>query len=402
MSKEILIEFYDEVALENIVSLEQDRYAKVIYLYFADAPEPKQEDKDRLRRFIEKRCGIQTEFCPIHESSLAGVCAVFDELLRGRSGVIDMTGGPELFSAAAGYYVAQENSPALKLQQYDIRTGKPRFCHPATECSISPLALSIKEAVALQGAVVMGSHPYDCEDEEMERQILRLWDAVKDKPSQWNAFCSLPGFSGKKKNKYQKKSAAESNRFEKNVTAQHEFYAYETVLTRLRRMGIVRNETRHMVDNKKYRSFTLDVPQRAKMLYRKGGNLLEMYCALAACRSLCFTDCHVSVELDWDSEVLRSGTDVRNEVDVAAMLGPIPVLISCKNTKVENEYLYEIMTMAKHYGGRYARAAVVSSVESEPSVRLRAQEMGIALIDNVQALSLDEFTDCFRRHFSCK
>lgn len=400
MSKEILIEFYDEVALENVISLEENRYAQVVYLYFADAPEPNQEDKDRLRRFIDRRCGIPTEFRPIHESSLAGVCAVFDEILRSRDGVIDMTGGPELFSAAAGYYVAQECHRAVKLQQYDIPSGKPVFCHPAVSCTLSPLSFRVAEAVALQGAKVISTHPYDSGDEEMERQILRLWDAVKDKPSQWNNFCSLPGFSGKKKDRYQKISAVGGGRFEKNVTAQQDLSAYECVLSRLHPMGIVRNETKHLVSGKKYRSFTLDVPERAKMLYRKGGNLLEMYCALAVARSGCFHDPHVSVAMDWDSEVLRSGLDVRNEVDVMAMLGPIPVLISCKNTRVENEYLYEIMTMTKHYGGRHARGAVVSSVESEPSVKLRAKEMGIALIDNVQAMSLDAFTAQFRKHFA--
>ena len=108
----------------------------------------------------------------------------------------------------------------------------------------------------------------------------------------------------------------------------------------------------------------------------------------------------MTVSLDWDSEIIHSAPDVRNEVDAMATCGYTPVLISCKNTRVENEYLYEIMVMAKHYGGRHARAAIVSSVECMPNVKLRAEEMGVVLIDNVQALSLQEFIDCFRRHFS--
>ena len=58
--------------------------------------------------------------------------------------------------------------------------------------------------------------------------------------------------------------------------------------------------------------------------------------------------------------------DVRHEVDVVVTHGHIPVFISCKNTRLENEHLYEIATMTRHYGGRYARAAIVSNVENLP------------------------------------
>ena len=389
MSKELLIEFYDHIHLENVISLEEGRYAQVVYLYFADAPEPVQADKDLLRRFIQRRYGIPTEFRPIHERSIHGICAVFDEILGSRPGVIDLTGGAELFSAAAGCYAAQGKE--IILQQYDIRRSRLVFRHGGAEKPTAPLlTLTVKDAVALQGALVLSSHPYDSSDEEMEAQILQLWDAVKEEPRRWNTFCSLPGFS----------RTFSGSRFEKSVTAQREQDAYHSIMPRLRRLGIVDSETSHVVKGHKYRSFRLNVPKHTLMLHRKGGNLLEMYCALAATRSGCFGDCHVSVEVDWDSEIVKNAPDTRNEIDVMATAGYTPVLISCKNTHIENEYLYEIMVMAKHYGGRHARGAIVSSVECQPNVRLRAEEMGIVLIDNVQALSLEEFTDCFRRHFS--
>ena len=389
MSKEILLEFYDDVHLENVISLEKDRYTQVVFLYFSDAPEPTQQDKDLLRRFIQRRYDIPTEFRPIHERSIAGVCAVFDEILRTRRGVIDLTGGAELFSAAAGCYVAQ-GKPVI-LQQYDIRRSGLVFRHGGEERPAAPLlTLSVKDAVELQGALVMSSHPYERHDKEMEEQILRLWNAVKEEPRCWNTFCSLPGFS----------RTFSGNRFEKSVTTQQESDAYHRIMPRLRRLGIVGPETGHLVKGRKYKTFKLNVPKHTLMLHRKGGNLLEMYCALAATRSGCFQDCHVSVEVDWDSEIVKNAPDTRNEIDVMATAGYTPVLISCKNTRIENEYLYEIMVMTKHYGGRHARGAIVSSVECVPNVRLRAEEMGIVLIDNVQAMSLEEFTEEFRRHFA--
>ena len=79
--------------------------------------------------------------------------------------------------------------------------------------------------------------------------------------------------------------------------------------------------------------------------------------------------------------------------------GHIPVFISCKNTRLENEHLYEITAMARHYGGRYARSVIVSNVENLPVIRNRAQEMGILLIDEVYKLPLEAFIRIFRAHF---
>ena len=390
MSREVLIEFYDNGSLENIISLEEDRYAGVVYLFFADAGDPTDDEINVLRSFIRRRFRIPAEFLPIREKSIASVCATFDRILSTKEAcVIDMTGGPEIFSAAAGYYVAQNPHKAVSLQQYDIRRDRLVFRHPESDRPLRRPELSVAECVALQGAVVMHSSPYDAADAVMEAEILRLWELVCDVPKQWNHFCSLPGYS----------RTQSGNRFEKCVSSQHEADSYQTVAERLRRRGILQNETTQVVKNKKYRSFALNVPKEARTLYRKGGNLLELYCALAVSRAGGFHDCHVSVSLDWDSRILRHTPDVRNEIDVMSVYGHIPVLISCKNTKIENEYLYEIMIMAKHYGGRYARPVIVSSVENLPNIALRAREMGILLIENVQNMSLDAFVEAFRKEF---
>lgn len=390
MSKEALIEFYDNGSLENIISLEEGRYSQVVYLYFADAGTPTDQEVEVLRNFIRRRFRIPAEFLPIREKSIASVCSTFDKVLSTQeSCVIDMTGGPEIFSAAAGYYIAQKSQKPVTLQQYDIRRDTLVFRHPESDRPLCRPELSVAECVALQGAIVMHSTPYDAADAVMEAEILRLWGLVSDVPKQWNYFCSLPGYS----------RSQFGNRFEKSVTSQHEFDSYQTVAQRLRKDGLMQNETAQVVKGRKYQTFALNVPKEARMLYRKGGNLLEMYCGLAVTRAGGFHDCHVSVSLDWDSRIVRHAPDVRNEIDVMAVYGHIPVLISCKNTKIENEYLYEIMIMAKHYGGRYARPVIVSSVENLPNIALRAKEMGILLIENVQNMSLDEFVNCFRKEF---
>lgn len=390
MAKDILIEFYDEGSLENVVSLEEGRFSQVVYLYFTGVGAPTAERIDVLRDFIRRRFRIPVEFLPIRERSIAAVCRAFDRVLRGRRCVMDLTGGSELFSAAAGWYTAQAGHENVTLQQVDLRRGTLAFRHGDNGKPLSPPALSVAECVALQGAVVMHNFLYDGQDRALEREILRLWDAVKDDPRHWNHFCSLSG-----------SSRQNGERLEKCVISQHEIESYDAIAPRLRRAGILRDERTRSAGARSYRSFTLDVPKTARMLYRKGGDLLELYCALAAFRTGLFGDCRVGVSLDWDSRIHRA-PDVRNEVDVMLVRGHIPVLISCKNTRLENEYLYEIMTMAKHYGGRHARPVIVSSVQNLENIRLRAEEMGVLLIEDVQSLSLDAFSDRFRRAFSTR
>jgi hypothetical protein len=156
---------------------------------------------------------------------------------------------------------------------------------------------------------------------------------------------------------------------------------------------ILRSEERMRIEGKDYQIFDLNVPSQAHLLYQKAGNLLEMYCSLGAVKAGCFHDCQVGVMLDWDREDGNSADDVRNEVDVVLTCGHIPIFISCKNTQIENEYLYEIKTMARRFGGRYAVPAIVSTARHKQPIRDRAKEMGIVLLDEVHRLTLAQFSD---------
>ena len=188
----------------------------------------------------------------------------------------------------------------------------------------------------------------------------------------------------------------------KGVYSKGDLAAYEVIAKVLRKQKIMINEISQQVEGREYRVFSLDVPEEAHLLYEKGGNLLEYYCALAVERAGVFRDCRVSVSLDWDGDQRKKPVDVRNEVDVMMTYGHIPVFVSCKNTRVENEYLYEIQTMARHYGGRYAKPVIVSNAENLPVVRKRAEEMGELLIDAIHKMTLDECVGVFQRNFPGK
>lgn len=389
MGGTVLIEFFDHESLENIISLEADRYENVFYLCFPDTNEPTSQEKRILSSFLQRQYHTPTEFILVEEMSVPAICSVFSRLMADADAcVIDLTGGSEVFSAAAGFCVAQHPDKPVTLQQYNVQQGKRTFCYPSAFNTPKHPPLSVPEAVFLHGAAALENTVFST-DGRLDEEVLRLWDAVKDVPRQWNHFCTLPTLTPPEY-RFQE---------EKGVFSTGDQAAYDAIAPRLRRKKIIQHEITQQAGNREYRMFDLNVPKEAQFLYDKGGNLLEFYCALAAHRSGVFDDCRVGVILDWDGEKERQPLDVRNEVDVMLTYGHIPIFISCKNTKIENEHLYEIMTMARHYGGRYARAAIVSNVENLPAVRKRAKEMGILMADALYKHSLTEFIQLFRTHF---
>jgi len=391
MGQKILIEFYDRDSMENIVALAGAQYSRMICLYFSQLNEPNQQEARVLAEFVQQRFHIPVEYVRVPEQSVPSVERVLCHLVEEENEYeIDITGGSELFCAAVGCYLARSGKDNVALQHYDVATGRRLFRYPEGEPQRERLSLRVRDVVALHGAAVL-EHVSGVEathmGAELEREILRLWDALKDIPRKWNHFCTLSGFT----------PSEYRSRQEKCVNNAGDAAAYEIVAQRLRDKGILVREDPVTVGGKRYRVFDLDVPKQARFLYDKGGNLLEMYCALGAVKAGVFQECQVSVTMDWDADSGKRNNDVKNEVDVVLTCGHIPVFISCKNTEVENEYLYEIMTMTRHFGGRYARAAIVSNSGHNRAIRDRAREMGVILIDDVYKKTLKEFADLLRR-----
>ena len=148
--------------------------------------------------------------------------------------------------------------------------------------------------------------------------------------------------------------------------------------------------------------YTLHVLKNAEFLYEKGGNLLEMVSYFAAKDSGVFSDVCVGVELDWDGQRGHGNHEPCNELDLVFTYGHIPVFVSCKGTSVEKEYLYEISTMARHFGGQHARAMLISAVKNRRSIHNRAREMGILLIDDISSCGISGLSEKLRHYFPRK
>ena len=94
-----------------------------------------------------------------------------------------------------------------------------------------------------------------------------------------------------------------------------------------------------------------------------------------------FNDCEINICVDWDG---KGPSETSNEIDIVAVSEAAPLFISCKSGKLENNYLNELYTITKRFGGMLSKAVLMTADSSQTGqsswIRQRAQDMGITLI----------------------
>ena len=106
---------------------------------------------------------------------------------------------------------------------------------------------------------------------------------------------------------------------------------------------------------------------------------LELYVYKACLDTGIFNDIIISAIVRWN-EVLGHGS-VINEIDVMATRGVVPLFISCKVSDIKTEALNELAILRDRFGGKGAKAAIVSTGRCNAAARHRAAQLGIAVID---------------------
>ncbi len=374
----VLIEFYSGRTNENLCSVLNERFDKVYFLYSSAKCAPTPAKKEALIALIEKLFGFSPNFSRIKDISLPAALAALHKLWCDTDEfVIDITGGDEAFVAAAGIFSAQRGTK-VAIHQYNVLTGEKLYRYPLPEQKekLFPHYLSVEEMLSLNGATPLETpRSYVFTRGTLTGDILLLWNAVKNRPKEWNRYCSLD------------RDPYDLNRLptQKELESGEGGAAYQSISSRLKNIGVLSDEEKIRIGGRDYMRFSLNVPDEALFLYDKAGTILEMYCALCAHDSGLFHDVRVGVKLDWDGVITDDVTpDPYNEIDLVLMHGNLPVFVSCKNTAPKNDQLYEITVMAKHYGGYYATPALFCSGNATEGVKKRAKEMGVVLIDGIR------------------
>lgn len=112
---------------------------------------------------------------------------------------------------------------------------------------------------------------------------------------------------------------------------------------------------------------------------RDVGSVLELYTYKACVDTGIFHDVISSAVVRWD-EVLGHGS-VSNEIDVMAARGVVPLFLSCKACDIKTEALNELAILRDRFGGKGAKAAIVTTETCNAAARHRAAQLGIAVVD---------------------
>ncbi len=122
---------------------------------------------------------------------------------------------------------------------------------------------------------------------------------------------------------------------------------------------------------------------------RDVGSVLELYVYKICLDTGLFDDVRTSAVVDWESDGRANA--VSNELDVMATRGVTPVFISCKTCDVKTEALNELAILRDRFGGKIAKAAIVTAERGGAPMRNRAGELNIEVIDlnDLQAGRLD-------------
>ena len=86
-----------------------------------------------------------------------------------------------------------------------------------------------------------------------------------------------------------------------------------------------------------------------------------------------------SAVVRWDDTVGHSS--VSNELDVMAARGVVPLFVSCKATDIKTESLNELAILRDRFGGKGAKAAIITTEPCNAAARHRAAQLDIAVID---------------------
>ena len=382
-----IVEFFDKDAIENIISSLICNPDKVVLV--GDNTKAMTKAIARYEKILENH-GVSVEFktVSINRNDLEGIVdALMDLLAEECELTIDLTGGDDLYLVAAGI-VYNSHPPCVQLHRFNMNKDAFYDCDAdgnVIASSSDGLALTIDENIAAYGGRVIYenetspivTHKWNFTDEVVE-DIDIMWSICCKNLDEWNDLGTHLVSVGEKTD--------ESNL--KLQTTMDKLTEAPKSIKQLERYGLV--------SDVKIKDGVVSFECKSKCVkacISTSGQLLELKTTLVISSlkedgvNPIATDVMTGVAIGWDDDPTDE-KDVKNEVDVVAMNGLVPIFISCKNGIVEVDELYKLNTVATRFGGKYAKKILIATDELG-LIKIRAQEMGIEVVDNIGELGFD-------------
>lgn len=376
-----LIELYDERPLENVLSTDMFKPERTIFI--CDEASAEGGAQRKLKDYFRHR-GIDTELIFVsakHYSAssvlktLRQVTSVYPDC------AIDITGGTDDELFASGLLCAEKDVPVFT---YSIKRNsfysisKAPF-PDAMKCTIEYKA---EDFFRMAGGSMRRGRVDNAILENYFDMIDAFFAVYMKNRRKWGDAVSYIQRISQTPKEQPVRLKAEGGYTVKGERGRR-ISAPENILSELEKIGMIKNL---VITPDIEVSFTFKDEQVRKWL-RDVGSVLEIYIYKKFADSGLFNDVHTSVVVDWEKNVNRDG--VTNEIDVMAVRGVIPVFVSCKTCAVSTEALNELAILRDRFGGKGARAAIVTSERGTAVMRNRARELDIAVFEQQDLYSDD-------------
>ena len=369
-----LIELYDERAIENVLAADVFRPQRIIYLCPTEVAQSR-ERQEQIGDFFRYR-GWNPELIFV-EASQYKVDRILRQLLmiseKFPDCALDVTGGSDAELFAAGLFASKAD---VRVFTYSRRQNRFYNISRADFADNLPcnISYSVKDFFLMAGGTLLPGR--------VDNGILRgylddidpFFDCFLQYRRDWTNIITY----------MQRVSPAEYGQIppmdvQGNYTVKGErggrICAKEDALQAFERIGFIRDLD--IVSGDKVSFRFRDVNTRAWL--RDVGSVLELYVYKACLDAGIFNDIISSAVVRWN-EVLGHGSII-NEIDVMATRGVVPLFISCKVSDIKTEALNELAILRDRFGGKGAKAAIVSTGRCNAAARHRAAQLGIAVID---------------------
>ncbi len=401
-----LIECFHREPVENIIACLRLEPEEVIFL---GDEEIMANSIARYREFLKDRklsTRVLTENVAL--DNIPDIVRVLSGVLETRDNcVIDITGGEETVLLAVGSVYAdlsEEKRNHVNIQKFPIASAAALDCD--ADGVVFPgkrVSLSVEELIFLHGGK---THPRTEQPHPhaTPAEIAHLWHLMRHDAKHWNKALTVLG-------EFESRSYLASPVFLPLAPLSGVISEFNEKLALLREFlgtlaehGLIANSSTESTLHYSYKS-----PLIAYCM-KKAGNILEVKTLLEA-RQLqvegktYFDDCLMSVTIDWDSpeeDSPKKLAETRNEVDLVAVKGMIPLFVSCKNGNIGDDELYKLHTVAQQFGSRNARKLLIATDlsamprASRNALEQRAKDMHITLVPNAAKLTSRQWRELFK------
>ena len=369
-----LIELYDERAIENVLAADMFRPKRIIFLCPTEVAQSQQR-QEQIGDFFRHQ-GWDPELIFV-EASQYKVDRILRQLLsiseKYPDCALDITGGSDAELFAAGMFASKANVSVFTYSRKKNRFYNISGAEFADDLPCDIL-YSVEDFFLMAGGTLLPGRVDNGTLRKYLKDIDAFFNCFLEHRREWTDIITY----------MQRISPAEYGQFPP-MSVQGKYIvkgerggrisAKEEALRAFEDIGFLHDLNIVSGDSVSFRF--RDENTRAWL--RDVGSVLELYVYKACLDANIFNDIISSAVVRWD-EVLGHAS-VINEIDVMATRGVVPLFISCKVSDIKTEALNELAIMRDRFGGKGAKAAIVSTGRCNAASRHRAAQLGIAVID---------------------